>query len=114
MICPVGGRVLLILSEDDTTFTRLPGGPDRPDVKSHGGHRPDRRAPGADGAAGTVRRSGNKIYFGADIETLLFFQHVPDCLGRTSKLLLKSMIEVGYAVVPNRCRYLLYRHIALL
>lgn len=45
---------------------------------------------------------------------LLFFQHVPDGLGRTSKLLLKSVIEVGYAVVPNRRRYLLHRHIALL
>ena len=132
---PWEGRVLLILSEDDTTFTPacredlqyqltkagsdtlhpgLPGGPDRPDVKSHGGHRPVRRAPGADGAAGTVRRSGNKIYSGADIVPLLFFQHIPDGLGRTSKLLLKSVIEVGYAVVSNRRRYLLHRHIALL
>ena len=45
---------------------------------------------------------------------LLFFQHVPDSLGRTPKLLLKSMIEVGHAVVPNGSRYLLHRHIALL
>ena len=45
---------------------------------------------------------------------LLFFQHIPDGLGRTSKLLLKSVIEVGYAVVSNRRRYLLHRHIALL
>ena len=45
---------------------------------------------------------------------LLFFQHIPDCLGRTSKLLLESVIEVGYAVIPNRCRNLLHRHIALL
>ena len=63
---------------------------------------------------GTVRRSGNKIYSGADIVPLLFFQHIPDGLGRTSKLLLKSVIEVGYAVVSNRRRYLLHRHIALL
>ena len=37
---------------------------------------------------------------------LLFFQHIPDSLGRTPKLLLKSMIEVGHAVVPNgnRCQ----------
>ena len=102
---PWEGRVLLILSEDDTTF---------PDAKSHGGHRPDRRPPGADGAAGTVCGSGNKIYSGADIVPLLFFQHIPDGLGRTSKLLLKSMIEVGHAVVPNGSRYLLHRHIALL
>ena len=59
---PWEGRVLLILSEDDTTFTpALPGGPDRPDAKSHGGHRPVRRAPGADGAAGTVRRSETRF-----------------------------------------------------
>ena len=45
---------------------------------------------------------------------LLFFQHIPDCLGRTPKLLLKSMIEVGHAVVPNGSRNLLHRHIALL
>ncbi len=45
---------------------------------------------------------------------LLFFQHIPDSLGRTSKLLLKSVIEVGYAVVPNGSRNLLHRHIALL
>ena len=43
---------------------------------------------------------------------LLFFQHIPDCLGRTSKLLLESVIEVGYAVVSNRRRYLPHRHIA--
>ena len=45
---------------------------------------------------------------------LLFFQHIPDSLGRTPELLLKSMIEVGHAVVPNGSRYLLHRHIALL
>ena len=36
---PWEGRVLLILSEDDTHLhPGLPGGPDRPDAKSHGGH----------------------------------------------------------------------------
>ena len=64
---PWEGRVLLILSEDDTTFTPAC----REDLialmpSPHGGHRPDRRPPGADGAAGTVCGSGNKIYSGAD------------------------------------------------
>ena len=45
---------------------------------------------------------------------LLFFQHITDSLGCAAKLLLKSMIEVGHAVVPNGSRYLLHRHIALL
>lgn len=63
---PWEGRVLLILSERHHLHPGLPGGPDRPDAKSHGGHRPDRRPPGADGAAGTVCGSGNKIYSGAD------------------------------------------------
>ena len=45
---------------------------------------------------------------------LLFFQHIPDSLGRTPELLLKRMIEVGHAVVPNGSRNLLHRHIALL
>lgn len=64
-------------------------------------------------SASSLRALKESVYDPVKI-WLLFFQHIPDSLGRTSKLLLKSVIEVGYAVVSNRRRYLLHRHIALL
>ena len=120
---PWEGRVLLILSEDDTTFTPacredlialMPSPTVVTDLT--GGHLAlmVRLEQYADLRRDLSSRPCDKIYSGADIVPLLFFQHIPDGLGRTSKLLLKSVIEVGYAVVSNRRRYLLHRHIALL
>ena len=63
--------------------------------------------------ADSLRALKESVYDSVKI-WLLFFQHITDSLGCAAKLLLKSMIEVGHAVVPNGSRYLLHRHIALL
>ena len=61
-------KVLLILSEDDTTFNQA-----CKDAAPYRCHKPDRWASGADGPAGAICQTCNGIYPGADVKKNSFF-----------------------------------------